>query len=532
MLAIGALAQVEIVPSRSRTVRGNGKTTGGANQGKAKSKPRAGAAGRGEGEATGAPAAPREAPAMTRPLEFSIVSPALNELTPKPAPQPEPAASPSQTAPAASPAAGPAAGPAAESVAPAAGTTDVAGEEKEKPAAAPGAVAEPKATAAPAPVEAPVVVAPVVAEKEAAPEKGPERGEEKRETRAPAPSQEVAEKPVAVATPPSEGKRAIAAESGKETAAPRAVKAPEQVFTYEYNSITSDPRGRVVSSEKRVGRYLSEEIGPGTVLEMVEIPAGNFLMGASELALQQLRKEAAAELGKKLEGQVVERLPWEGPQRVVKVNGFHMSKFEITQAQWRAVAALPKVKLELMAEPSEFRGDNLPVERVTWDEAVEFCARLTRATGRKYRLPTEAEWEYACRAGSESSFHFGETLTTEWASFNGRRTFGKSPKGEARLQPSPVGSYGLANAFGLYDMHGNVWEWCQDNWHETHLGAPDEAHLWNASGIAYLKALRGGAWDSLAIESRSSSRNRMTAGIRLNSIGFRVVAEPASSNMK
>ncbi|MFN0087292.1 MAG: formylglycine-generating enzyme family protein [Blastocatellia bacterium] len=471
MIAAGAVPQVEIVPSKSRTARGSGKTAGGvAARGRSKSKPRAGTAGRGPAEVAGPQAALKDAPAMTRPLEFSIVSPALDELKPAAAPAPVPAAKP----------------------------------EAAPPAASSGKPAEPAAVA-------PAVASAVVEEKG------------KPEENAGA----VPEKAADPATPPAE----IKPES-EAPPAPRAVKVPDQVFNYEYNSITSDSRGRIVGTEKRIGRYLSEEIAAGTVLEMAEIPAGNFLMGASELALKQLEQAAAEELGKKLRERVVERLAWEGPQRVVKVKGFHMSKFEITQAQWRAVAALPKVKLELMAEPSEFRGGNLPVERVTWDEAVEFCERLSRATGRRYRLPTEAEWEYACRAGAESPFHFGETAAPAWASFNGKHPFGKAPKGDAKQQPSPVGSYGLANAFGLYDMHGNVWEWCLDNWHESHAGAPDEAHIWHASGIAYLKSLRGGAWDSLAIECRSSSRNRMTAGIRLNNIGFRVVAEAMSSNGK
>ena len=434
---------------------------------------------------------------MTRPLEFSIVSPALHELKPAPKPTPAPA-------------------PKLEEAA----RVEAAGKSEEKPkeeatiAVVPAPASAPEA--APAPVREEKPAAPPVPEEKSAAGPAPE------EKPAPAPVRE--EKPAA---PPVT----------KASAEAPAVAVPVEAgaipaFNYEYRSIVSDARGRIVETERRVGRYLSESIASGIVLEMAEVPAGSFLMGAPDLVVKQIETMITGEMPKKQQERLLERLPWEASQRVVKVRGFFMSKFEITQAQWRAVAALPKVKVQLMAEPSEFRGDSLPVERITWEEAVEFCERLSRATGRKYRLPTEAEWEYACRAGSNAPFHFGETLMTEWANFNGRMPYARGPKGEGRTQPVPVGTFGLANTFGLYDMHGNVWEWCQDNWNDSYAGAPDEAHLVRDSGIAYLKAVRGGAWDSLAVECRSTGRNRMTAGMRLNNIGFRVVAEASPSNAK
>jgi formylglycine-generating enzyme required for sulfatase activity len=160
---------------------------------------------------------------------------------------------------------------------------------------------------------------------------------------------------------------------------------------------------------------------------------------------------------------------------------------------------------------------------------VEFCERLSRATGRRYRLPTEAEWEYACRAGAQWPFHFGQAIIPEWANYHGRYPYAAAPKSAHRQQTIPVGSLGIANAFGLYDMHGNVWEWCLDSWHDNYFSSPEDGSSWEEGGVGYLKALRGGAWDSSAGECRVSSRNRITSSLRLNNVGFRVVAEEMSN---
>jgi formylglycine-generating enzyme required for sulfatase activity len=302
---------------------------------------------------------------------------------------------------------------------------------------------------------------------------------------------------------------------------------PERLFNYEFDAITSDARGRLTEVRKEIRRYFSEDLPGGIVMEMVEIPGGMFMMGSSELDINQKQKAYARDLGKQLHEKVAERLGSESPQHVVKTPGFYIGKFEVTQSQWRAVASLPKVKLELMSDPSQFKGGNRPVERVTWEEAVEFCERLSRATGRKYRLPSEAEWEFACKSGTNSPFYFGEAITTEWANFDGKRQFLSSPKGDERRQTLPVGSLGVANDFGLYDMHGNVWEWCLDNWHENYVSAPDNGRAWQSGGAAYLKVLRGGGWDSAGVECRSEFRDRLTSTLRMNNTGFRVVVEAA-----
>ncbi|NJN59739.1 MAG: SUMF1/EgtB/PvdO family nonheme iron enzyme, partial [Leptolyngbyaceae cyanobacterium SL_5_9] len=196
----------------------------------------------------------------------------------------------------------------------------------------------------------------------------------------------------------------------------------------------------------------SVDLGNGVILEMVKIPADEFLMGAATGEESFYDDER--------------------PQHRVKVPEFWMGKFAVTQEQWSEVAGLPKVKIDLNPEPSYFNGAKRPVEQVSWDEAVEFCDRLSRETGKSYRLPTEAEWEYACRAGTTTPFSFGETITPDLVNFNGDYTYGNAPKGAYRRQTTDVGSF-PANAFGLYDVHGNVWEWCADQWYGSYANKPD-----------------------------------------------------------
>ena len=232
-------------------------------------------------------------------------------------------------------------------------------------------------------------------------------------------------------------------------------------------------------------------------LELVSIPGGVFLMGSP-----------------KDEPECYED---EGPQHKVQVPEFYMGKYPVTQAQWKAVAALPQVERNLDTDPSYFKGDDCPVERVSWYEAVEFCKRLSKHTGREYRLPTEAEWEYACRAGTTTFFHFGDSLTSELANYDTNQT-------------TPVGNY-PPNAFGLYDMHGNVWEWCQDHWHDNYKGAPTDGSAWDDQGENDSRVLRGGSWIYIPRLCRSASRDYYLPGYRSSGVGFRVVANVADREM-
>jgi formylglycine-generating enzyme required for sulfatase activity len=213
----------------------------------------------------------------------------------------------------------------------------------------------------------------------------------------------------------------------------------------------------------------------------------------------------------------------ENPPHQVTVGSFYMGKYEVTQAQWRAVASLPKVARDLTSDPSKFKGDNLPVEQVSWEDAVEFCSRLSRATGRTYRLPTEAEWEYACRAGTTTAFAFGDTVTPQLVNYNGNHPYAQAPKGTYRETTTPVGFMGVGNAFGLFDMHGNVWEWCLDHWHETYNGAPTDGRGWETAGDTRYRVLRGGSWNLNAFNCRSAHRYRLTPDYPYTYLGFRVV---------
>ena len=159
-----------------------------------------------------------------------------------------------------------------------------------------------------------------------------------------------------------------------------------------------------------------------------------------------------------------------------------------------------------------------------WTEVVEFCERLSKLTGKDYRLPSEAEWEYACRAGTTTPFYFGETITTELVNYNGNYTYRNAPKGEYRKQTIPVGQF-PANAFGLYDMHGNVWEWCADEWHQNYAGAPTDGSVW-LNGDKYKSPLRGGCWAINPNSCRSAIRNfYVRRDAHFSITGFRVVCD-------
>ncbi|MBV9390044.1 MAG: formylglycine-generating enzyme family protein, partial [Chroococcidiopsidaceae cyanobacterium CP_BM_ER_R8_30] len=213
----------------------------------------------------------------------------------------------------------------------------------------------------------------------------------------------------------------------------------------------------------------------------------------------------------------------EEPQHQVTVLPFWMGKFPVTQTQWRAVAALPRINRSLNPNPSNFKGADLPVEQVSWHDAVEFCARLTQKTGRDYRLPSEAEWEYACRAARMTPFHVGETITTDIANYDGKYTYSSGAGGHYRQQTTPVGSFQVANAFGLYDMHGNVWEWCADSWHENYRGAPSDGSVWESDGNDNYRLLRGGSWYCLPRLCRAAQRHWNHLDNGGSGIGFRIV---------
>lgn len=240
------------------------------------------------------------------------------------------------------------------------------------------------------------------------------------------------------------------------------------------------------------------ELAPSVTLDMVHMPGGRFMMGSPE--------------------DEVDRYNDESPQHEVTLAPFWMGKYPVTQAQYQAIMG---------DNPSGFKGDNCPVERVSCFDALEFCARLSAHTKQAYTLPSEAQWEYACRAGTTTPFHFGDTITPDLANYNGNQT-------------TEVGNF-LPNDFGLYDMHGNVWEWCLDHWHDDYNGVPADGSAWiNADCLPEerisnvflaswvdknkFRILRGGSWYSYPSNCRCASRNAYYPVKRSSLLGFRVVS--------
>ncbi len=289
--------------------------------------------------------------------------------------------------------------------------------------------------------------------------------------------------------------------------------------SFDFVTARVDEQGRVIERVNAQVAGFEEDLGHGVHLQMIEIPAGVFRMGSTNAEVEA----AFADAQRYNKDATREWFETEQPRHRVAVPALWISRYQVTQEQWWAVARLPKVKLELPPEPSNFEGDKLPVEQVSWEEAVEFCQRLERQFKRTYRLPSEAEWEYACRAGSTTPFAFGPTITRELVNYNGGYPYGNAAKGEYRQRTVPVGSLGVANAFGLYDMHGNVWEWCADVWHESYKDAPIDGSAWVSGGDSSRRVVRGGSWNYISRLCRSADRLSLTPGFRINYIGFRIV---------
>ncbi|MBE9109851.1 formylglycine-generating enzyme family protein [Nodosilinea sp. LEGE 07298] len=242
---------------------------------------------------------------------------------------------------------------------------------------------------------------------------------------------------------------------------------------------------------KRTNKAYTDDLGNGVMLTLMLIPGGEFIMGSLEGDPQSSDHER--------------------PQRLVKMPPFLIGRYPVTQALWRIVAGYAQEDKDLELNPSRFKGDDLPVEQVNWHDATEFCQRLSAKTSKNYHLPSEAEWEYACRAETTTAYYFGDQLTDEVANYHNK--VGRT---------TPVGQY-LANRWGLHDMHGNVWEWCQDHWHSNYKGAPTNGSAWLEGGDSDLRILRGGSWLFNPWYCRSAYRNNAGPGFRYYLSGFRVV---------
>jgi formylglycine-generating enzyme required for sulfatase activity len=218
-----------------------------------------------------------------------------------------------------------------------------------------------------------------------------------------------------------------------------------------------------------------ENLGSGVTLEMMPIPMGKFLMGSP-----------SNELG---------RNDNEDPRHQVEIREpFYLGKYLVTQGQWQQIMG---------NNPSSFKnGDLFPVDFVSWKDCQKFIKKLNAKTKKTYRLPSEAEWEYSCRAGTETPFYFGETLSTEVANYDGYHIYGNGQKGEYRKETTEVGSF-PANGFGLYDMHGNLWEWCEDDY-VNNYNEPRTQKAYKRTSI--IKVLRGGSWNFNPTFCRSADR--------------------------
>ena len=275
---------------------------------------------------------------------------------------------------------------------------------------------------------------------------------------------------------------------------------PFEPQPFDFEMATLSAQG--VQRQKQTTLGFCQPLGEGVTLKLVVLPGGGFFMGSLETEAERDRNE--------------------GPQHWVTVSPLCISQFPITQEQWYRVACFPKIKRALSLYPAEFEGADRPVEQVSWYDCIEFCARLSDYTGRSYRLPSEAEWEYACRAGTTTPFHFGETLLPDLANYDGNYTCGNGEPGIYRHQTTVIGTFTGANAFGLLDMHGNVWEWCLDSWHETYHEAPQDGSAWEDEELFY-RVLRGGSWYCLPGLCRSAQRHWNQPNVGGSGIGFRVV---------
>jgi formylglycine-generating enzyme required for sulfatase activity len=251
------------------------------------------------------------------------------------------------------------------------------------------------------------------------------------------------------------------------------------------------------------------DLGEGESLRLIQIPAGEFWMGSP--------------------ADEIDRDSDEGPLHRARLAGFLLGQTPVTQAQWSLVARWPKVKLDLKPDPSGFNGARRPVENVSWEQAMEFCRRLSQRHGLPFTLPSEAQWEYACRAGTTTPFAFGATITPELANYNGYFTYANGPKGQFRAQTTDVASF-PANGWGLHDMHGNVLEWCLDTWHASYEGAPTDGSPW-LKGTDSKKLLRGGSWSDDPGNCRSAYRYRIQPDTAYFHVGFRVVCLPQDPSL-
>ena len=316
----------------------------------------------------------------------------------------------------------------------------------------------------------------------------------------------------------------------------RAIRAFQRLANKQSSNILeqnskAEAQGQKIAVVK--GSELTVNLGQGLTLELVRVPTGKFMMGMPPEE-RQIALENALKYGNKRED-VETWLDWSTPQHEVYLQEFLMGKYAVTNAQWYAVMKTKPCE----QYDSEFQGDKQPVVGVSWHEAQAFCEKLFEQTKRAVRLPTEAEWEYACRAGTTTAFAFGKTITTDQVNYDGNYPYGDTPKGKYRQCTVNVDSF-TPNPWGLYQMHGNVWEWCLDEFHDSYSEKParlksngnepwGELKVVKEDNRAYI--CRGGSWYLYAVNCRSASRRRYGARNRDIFLGFRVVFGSSSPGL-
>jgi formylglycine-generating enzyme required for sulfatase activity len=269
--------------------------------------------------------------------------------------------------------------------------------------------------------------------------------------------------------------------------------------------------------------FKDHALGP----EMVVVPAGEFAMGSSESQIAALYKQYETEDLYNRQGpqyKQYEKEDWhnrEGPQHVVRIKApFAAGRYAVTFDEWDACIGDGGCKGYRPSDQGWGRGKR-PVINVSIDDAMTYVEWQSRKTGKIYRLLSEAEWEYVARSGMAASFWWGETISTGQANYDGNCTFRGGAKGEYRKKTVAVDSF-EPNPWGFYNMHGNVWEWCEDLWHKNYEGAPTDGLVWLQGGDAASRVVRGGAWNNIPQSLRSANRIASRSDSRFNFLGFRV----------
>jgi formylglycine-generating enzyme required for sulfatase activity len=308
-----------------------------------------------------------------------------------------------------------------------------------------------------------------------------------------------------------------------------------------FKGFVPDENGTNLDAQQ-ASKKVQQKVALGTLIkdcaecpEMVVVPSGDFKMGSS--ALEQALANAA--------GVRAEFTALESPQHDVRVQSFAAGRYAVTKVEFAAFVRFSGYRTEAeqgdgcwMWAGKEWKngaaynwrnvgftqGDDHPVVCVTWNDAQAYIQWLNRISGESYRLLSEAEREYAARGGTQTAFWWGDSVTTSQANYDGNYSYNGSPTGRFRQATSPVNSFS-ANLFGLYNVHGNVWEWTQDCWHETYDGAPKDGSAWTTGCSSYSRVIRGGSWYGNPANLRSAFRSDRFPELRYNFIGFRLARD-------